>query len=43
MEDGDLLLVDLEDWSIGSGDDWQDLVGGGGGGGSCGGPVAIAG
>ena len=36
MEDGNLLLVDLEDWSIGSRDDWQDLV-------SSGGPVAFAG
>ena len=37
----DLLLVYLEDWSIGPCDDWQDLVGGGGGG--SGGPVAVAG
>ena len=43
MEDGDLLLVDLEDWSIGSGDDWQDVVSRGGGGGVGGGPMAIAG
>ena len=42
MEDGDLLLVDLEDWPIGSGDDWQDLVSSGGGG-VGGGSMAIAG
>ena len=29
VEDGDLLLVDLQDWSIGTGDDvvGQDLLG----------------
>ena len=44
MEDGNLLLVDLEDWSIGAGDDivGRDLLSGGGSGGG-GRVVAVAG